>query len=83
MGLGRSAPQPIELLVDRAWHQADIHRPRPQLRGGGARGPVAPHPPQHRRGSLPGRGAPLVQGARTTRRISRPTPTGSTSSRPT
>ena len=53
-GWRRPASQPVELLVDRAGHQADLHRPGLQLRQRGARRQVDPRPPQHRRRALSG-----------------------------
>ena len=83
-GWGGQLVQPAELLVDRAGHQADLHRTRSQLRRRGARRSVDPHPTQYRRRALPRHRPPVVRAkAPTTRRTLRPTPTGSTSSRPT
>ena len=62
LGLARPAPQPPQLLVDRAGHQADLHLPRPQLRHRRARRQVDPHPAQHRRRPLSGHRLPVVQG---------------------
>ena len=61
LGLAGPAPQPPQLLVDRAGHQADLHRPRRQLRQRRARRQVDPRPAQHRRRPLPGHRPPVVQ----------------------
>ncbi len=61
LGLAGPAHQPAELLVDRTGHQADLHRARRQLRQRRARRQVDPRAAQHRRGSLPGHRARVVQ----------------------
>ena len=61
LGLGRPTPQPVQLLVDRTRHQADLHRPGLQLRQRRARRQVDPRPPEHRRRALPRHLPPVVQ----------------------
>ena len=54
-------PSRLSYWWTRAGHQADLHLPRPQLRGRGARRQVDPGPAQHRRRPLPGHRLPVVQ----------------------
>ena len=84
LGLAGPAPQPPELLVDRAGHQADLRLPRtsttppPCTPTSGSRCCPTPTPPSTWPSPTSGsRTAP------TTRSTSRPTPSASTSSRPT
>ena len=48
------AGQPPLLLAERDRPEVGLRLPRPQLRGGGARRQVDPHPSQHRRGAAVG-----------------------------
>ena len=84
LGLAGPAHQPPELLVDRAGHQADLHRsrrattPTPSTPTSGSRSCPTPTPPSIWPSPTSGsRTAP------TTRSTSRPTPTAWTSSRTT
>ena len=62
LGLRRPVPQQRLLLLERHRHQADLHRPRPQLLRRRPCRQVDPHPAQHRRRAASGDRLHLDQG---------------------